>query len=208
MKRLVSVALVAALAATGVAVGLHGIETGSPEEPASATVSTAPDTATELPATPATPKADVPKPSQPVAPVVAERTPEHLKLWKFDAPVIPVDLDGGTLVPPSDPTVLGWWGQPAGAARGATLLVGHTVSTGGGTLDDLEHTSVGKVANVSGVNYRVERVTVISKAQLAERAPKLFDQTGNAKLVVVTCEGYDSSTRTYDDNVVVVAKPV
>ena len=82
------------------------------------------------------------------------------------------------------------------------------MSTGGGTLDDLEHTTVGKTANVSGVQYRVERVTIISKAQLATRATKIFDQTGAAKLVLVTCEGYHSATRTYADNVVVVAKPV
>jgi hypothetical protein len=86
--------------------------------------------------------------------------------------------------------------------------VGHTVSTGGGTLDDLEHTTVGSVAMVSGVRYRVDRVAVISKAQLARRAPQLFSQTGSPKLALVTCEGYDSATGSYSDNVVVVATPL
>jgi hypothetical protein len=199
MKRRLSLALVAALAAIGVAAGLHGNEAGSPQEPASVAVSPAPDLA---------PEREQPEPSQPEAPAVAARTPEHLQLWTFDAPVIPVDLDGETLVPPSDPKVLGWWGQPAGARQGTTLLVGHTVSAGGGTLDDLEHTPVGEIANVSGVTYRVDSVEVITKAQLANRAPNLFDQTGPAKLVIVTCEGYDSVTRTYSENVVVVAKPI
>ncbi|HEX6150672.1 class F sortase [Nocardioides sp.] len=183
-----TVTVVAALAATGVAAGLA--VSGADSREGSAPVAIAP--AIESAAT-----------TQP-----APRAPKRLRLWKFDAPVVPVKLEGGALDPPSDPEVLGWWGQPAGAAGGTTLLVGHTVSTGGGTLDDLEHTTVGSVAKVSGVRYRVDRVTVITKAQLARRAPRLFDQTGTPKLVLVTCEGYDSVTRTYADNVVVVATPI
>ncbi len=196
MKRLVTVALVAALAATGVAAGLH--VTGADSRAGSAPVAIAPaNTPTTAPAI------------EPAATISPEpRTPKRLKLWKFDAPVVPVGLKGGALDPPADPEVLGWWGRPAGSAKGTTLLVGHTVSTGGGTLDDLEHTKVGSVATVSGVRYRVDRVTVISKAQLARQASQLFDQTGSPKLVLVTCEGYDSATRTYADNVVVVATPV
>jgi hypothetical protein len=208
MKRLVPVALVAALAVTGVAVGVR--VSGADSQPGSAPVAVAPapEPAISTPPVPTASATVQPERDEPPGPAVDPRTPKQLRLWKFDAPVIPVDLNSGTLDPPSDPKVLGWWGQPAGSTQGTTLLVGHTVSTGGGTLDDLEHTKVGKVAKVSGVKYRVERVTIISKAQLAKRAPKLFDQTGTAKLVIVTCEGYDSVTRTYADNVVVVAKPV
>jgi hypothetical protein len=197
MRRLATLALVAALAVTGVAAGTR--IAGADPEPGSAPVATAaaPDTSRPVPAE-----------SVPVKPEPDPRPPKHLQLWKFDAPVIPVKLHRGTLVPPADPEVLGWWGRPAAAAHGTTLLVGHTVSTGGGTLDDLEHTRVGQVANVSGVRYRVDRVTVISKAQLARRAPRLFDQTGAPKLVIVTCEGYNATTRTYADNVVVTASPI
>lgn len=185
MRYLASVALVVAVAITAMAAGVHADEAGSSPAPAPVTSAAAP-----------------------AAPVVPERAPDHLRLWKFDAPVVPVDLVGSRLDPPADPTVLGWWGQPAGAACGATLLVGHTVSTGGGTLDDLEHTSIGDVANVSGARYRVTRVAVISKAELAERAARLFDQSGPPRLVLITCEGYDAATGTYADNVVVVAEPV
>lgn len=153
---------------------------------------------------PPAPVAKAPAPPAPVRP----RAPEHLRLWKFDARVIPVELEGGSLVPPSDPKVLGWWGRPAGSTRGATLLIGHTVSTGGGTLDDLELVPVGQIASVSGVRYRVERVQVISKSQLARRAQRLFDQDGQPKLVLVTCEGFNPATRHYADNVVVTARPV
>ena len=133
--------------------------------------------------------------------------PTSLELWKFDARVVPLELTGTELVPPSDPSVVGWWGKRAGAATGTTLLTGHTVHTGGGELDDLELTPVGAKARVSGIDYEVVSVKVISKAQLARRAPRLFAQEGAPKLVVVTCEGYDASTGHYTDNVVVTARP-
>ena len=46
----------------------------------------------------------------------------------------------GVLTPPSDPQELGWWADGArpGDPRGSALVTGHTVSTGGGALDDLE----------------------------------------------------------------------
>ena len=121
------------------------------------------------------------------------------------APVIPLVLTGTELTPPNDPTVLGWWGRPAGAAHGVTLLVGHTVHTGGGTLDDLEDVPVGSTANVSGVRYEVASVKIISKDKLAKQAQVLFRQSGPQRLVIVTCEGYDAATGHYDSNVVLTA---
>ena len=44
---------------------------------------------------------------------------------------------------------------------------------------------------------------VISKDEMAERAPALFSQTGPPKLVLVTCENYDRATGHYASNVVV-----
>jgi hypothetical protein len=123
------------------------------------------------------------------------------------APIIPVRLDGGSLTPPNDPSVIGWWGRKAAAPSGTTLLVGHTVSSGGGKFDDLEDTEVGSTIKVSGIRYRVTEVKVMSKARLAKRAADLFRQDGPHKLVLVTCEGYDPATRTYADNVVVTALP-
>jgi len=73
-----------------------------------------------------------------------------------------VGTRGDVLISPTSPRRL--QGRPAGSANGITLLFGHTVSTGVGTLDDLERTPAGKVAKVSGVEYRTERVMVISRA--------------------------------------------
>ena len=79
---------------------------------------------------------------------------------------------------------------------------------GGGTFDDLEDTPLGSRARLSGHAYEVTSVEVISKDQLARRAPALFAQTGRPKLVLVTCEDYDPTTGHYASNVVVTSKPV
>ena len=131
--------------------------------------------------------------------------PARLRLDGIDAPVVPLALSGSELVPPADPTVLGWWGRNAGAAHGVTLLVGHTVHTGGGDLDNLEDVPVGATANVSGVHYQVAKVQVIRKAALAKQAPRLFAQSGPHRLVIVTCEDYNPATGHYDSNVVLTA---
>jgi hypothetical protein len=143
----------------------------------------------------------------PAPSAVRPTTPSRLRMAGIDSPVVPVDLDGTALVPPSDPTLLGWGGRKAGARHGVTLLVGHTVHTGGGDLDDLEDVAVGTSARVNGVAYEVTSNTVISKAELAERAPRLFGQSGPPRLVIVTCEGYDPATGHYDSNVVLTATP-
>jgi hypothetical protein len=191
MKRLLVLLVPLALLATGCAAeapSARPVDREPSVVPAATTVRATPEPA---PATPG------PKPVRPTT----------FDLWKFDAPVVPLELAGSELVPPADPSVLGWWGKRAGGAAGTTLLTGHTVHTGGGELDDLEETPVGSTARVSGIVYEVVSVRVIGKAQLARRAPDLFSQDGKPKLVVVTCVGYDPGTGEYADNVVVIATP-
>jgi hypothetical protein len=142
------------------------------------------------------------------APAPEPTVPTRLRLDGIDAPVVPLHLTGSELVPPADPTVVGWWGRKAGARHGVTLLTGHTVHDGGGDLDDLEDVQVGSTATVSGIEYDVTSLQVISKNTLARQAPRLFDQSGEHRLVVVTCEGYDPATGHYDSNVVLTAEPV
>jgi sortase (surface protein transpeptidase) len=103
--------------------------------------------------------------------------------------------------------VLGWWGSKAGADHGTTLLVGHTVHTGGGALDNLEEVQTGTDVEVSGIHYTVQFNRIISKSELARRAPHLFSQRGSHRLVVVTCEDYDPATGHYASNVVLTAVP-
>jgi hypothetical protein len=129
-------------------------------------------------------------------------------MWRFAATVVPIPLHHGTLIPPDDPQVLGWWGKRAGAEHGTTLLVGHSVHTGGGELDALAATPIGATATVSGIPYRVGSVQVLTHRQLAKQSPNLFSQTGPARLAVVTCADYDWSLGIWTKNTVVLAKQV
>ena len=57
------------------------------------------------------------------------------------------------------------------------------------------------------VEYQVESVEQVAK--LALDTASLFDRAGGHRLHLVTCGGrFDRSTGSYEDNVVVVARPV
>lgn len=166
----------------------------------------------------AIPQQSSPSPSSPTTPVIQRVEtprqvnrqpviPQRLYGWRvIDAPVVKLHLQGDTLVPPSDPRVLGWWGAKAGASRGTTLLVGHTVHDGGGALDNLEDVPLGSTLRVSGVRYTVTSNRVISKAKLAAEAQRLFSPASKPRLVVVTCENYHPATGHYSSNVVLIAE--
>lgn len=129
-----------------------------------------------------------------------------------DARVVNVDAaPGGVLVPPDDPTVLGWWrgGAPPGAVRGAALITGHTVSSGGGAFDNLDTLRAGNRVSVrtrrGRIDYRVTGVTVYRKATLAQDAERVFSQSVPGRLVLITCEDWNGTT--YLSNAVVFADP-
>jgi len=130
----------------------------------------------------------------------------------IDAQVDAVQLQGDTMVPPSDPARLGWWagGAVAGSGRGSTLVAGHTVHSGGGALDDLEeielrdrvfvHTEFGVLT------YVIRKVRVLGKDELVEKAARLFDQDApGGRIVLMTCEDWNGTE--YESNVVVTGVP-
>lgn len=127
------------------------------------------------------------------------------------APVVPVHAPDRTLVPPRDPSRLGWWadGAKPGAAEGSALIAGHTVHTGGGALDDLEQLRAGDEVVVrtdrGTVHYEVDRVRIYSKGRIADDATRLFSQDVPGRLVLITCEDWDGTR--YLSNVVVTALP-
>lgn len=129
----------------------------------------------------------------------------------IDVPVVGIDAPGGVLTPPDDPQVLGWWhaGAVPGARRGSALITGHTVSSGGGALDDLETLERGDRATVrtrhGSIDYRVGRVEIFRKARLAQEAARVFSQQVPGRLVLITCEDWNGTT--YESNVVVTARP-
>lgn len=134
-----------------------------------------------------------------------------------DAPVVPIEAPGRTLTPPADPQVLGWWvdGARPGASAGSALVVGHTVHSGGGALDDLDTLEEGSRVLVRSTradrdvtqttSYVVQSVRVYRKGRLAQRAADLFSQEVDGRLVLLTCEDW-TGTR-YLSNVVVTAVP-
>ncbi|MDT0200580.1 class F sortase [Nocardioides sp. AE5] len=128
-----------------------------------------------------------------------------------DAPVIPIKAPNGVLNPPASPSVMGWWSEGAqpGADRGSSLLTGHTMRAGGAPLQDLETVDVGARISVrtdtGTLDYRVVDVVVLSKDELAEQSPVLFDQASEHRLVVITCEDFDGTE--WLSNVVVTAIP-
>lgn len=171
------------------------------------------------PATTASPEAatvstQAPLPQPRLVPAGWERpgTPRQVRIPELgvSAEVLPILTRGDTLVPPADPTELGWWADGARPGDpGRALVAGHTVHTGGGALDDLETLDRGDAVVTSdrsgSTRWVVESVEVLGKGELARDAQRLFRQDGPARLVLLTCEDWDGSA--YLSNVVVVARP-
>jgi LPXTG-site transpeptidase (sortase) family protein len=128
------------------------------------------------------------------------------------AEVEPVAADGGVLVPPSDPALVGWWagGALPGSRTGAVVMAGHTVRAGGGVFDDLAAVRPGDVVRVDtprgSVTYVVAVVRDLSKQQLATEAGELFAVGGSPCVVLVTCADWDDGE--YLGNTVVVGVPI
>lgn len=127
------------------------------------------------------------------------------------ADVVPLAMEEGTLTPPADASLMGWWkgGAKPGADEGSVLIVGHTLHNGGGVLDRLGEVNVGDEIIVrtkdEEFTYTVRSVRDLSKEQVAKRSGKLFDPEGEARLVVVTCDDWDGTS--FQGNTVVVAVP-
>lgn len=126
--------------------------------------------------------------------------------------IVPTDDQNGVFTPPDDPQMLAWWrgGVPIGGATGRALVAGHTVSSGGGALDNLEKTDRGDLVKCMSDNalttYSVVDVDTFSKGEYAENAENIVRQDGDPGLVVMTCEDWNGSE--YLSNVVVVAELV
>jgi LPXTG-site transpeptidase (sortase) family protein len=133
---------------------------------------------------------------------------------KIEAALVPIELaSDGVLTPPADTDIIGWWDGSAepGSDEGQTVVTGHTVSTGGGVLNDLPKIDVGAVVQVRDEgevhDYRATGVFKLTKEQVAEAADNLFGQDGGTgRLVLVTCTDYKDGD--YESNVIVWAEPI
>jgi LPXTG-site transpeptidase (sortase) family protein len=204
----------AALAAAAVLVlVLTGIGIATSDDPA-APSRAAPSEARSTDSVTALPRTRLkPSPSSPSSPNPATGVPTRVAVPRLgiDVPVIPIAPEGGVLVPPDNPRELGWYryGARPGAFRGSAVITGHTVHTGGGALDELDDLRTGDTARVSTakgtIGYRVSRVSILSKNQLAKRAQQVFSSTVPGRLVLITCTDWNGQE--YLSNTLVYADP-
>lgn len=111
---------------------------------------------------------------------------------------------------------VGWWdgGAQAGDPFGSVVLAGHVDSAteGVGYFARLLRIRAGEQVVISGAGhsatYRVSSVVSVPKDALATEGG-VFEQTGDHRLVLITCTGrYDRARGGYEKNLVVTAVPV
>ena len=203
------VAAVAAplLLAAGLAVGAGALRTSSEASGAPPVPAAVP--AAEVTTSAAAPPSGQPRPGRPARGAAPEAV--VVPALGIEAVVSGITLQQGALTPPADPQQVGWWSEGAapGADTGAAVLTGHTVHTGGGAFDDLEELTAGDevvVRTARGrIAYVVDSVRVLDRDELARQSADVFDQSGAARLVLITCEDWDGTG--YRSNVVVTARP-
>jgi cytoskeletal protein RodZ len=123
-------------------------------------------------------------------------------------------LGSGNLQVPDDPLIVGWWTGSAtpGAPKGNVVIAGHVDSHryGVGTFKALLRVTAGDDVDLVDTAGRVHRYTIVSRRQTNKRdlPTELFDPEAPAGLVLVTCGGsFNTRTRHYDDNIIVLARP-
>jgi hypothetical protein len=117
-------------------------------------------------------------------------------------------------LPPSAKAVVWWaYGATPGAASGTVLLAGHVSWNGRvGVLADLGRLRLGDQVTVARGDGTVVRYQVTGRKRVPKRSLDelgVFATGGSPRLVLVTCGGrYDAARQSYEDNVVVQARPL
>lgn len=132
-----------------------------------------------------------------------------------DAPVVPVALeDDGSMEIPADVNVVGWYEPGVRPGEdGTAVLSGHvdSRSQGPGVLYDLRRVDVGDTIVTTGADGAARSWQVVARARYGKAElpiSEVFVRTGPPRLAVITCGGeFDPATRSYSDNVVVIAEP-
>ncbi len=132
------------------------------------------------------------------------------------AAVEPARTVDGDLKVPENVQHVGWWDGSAyvGDPFGTTVIAGHVDSAteGIGYFNRLRQVKVGEVVTVRAgehhLSYRISSVQTVAKHALASDS-RAFDQTGDHRLVLITCTGnYHADRGGYDSNLVVMARPI
>jgi LPXTG-site transpeptidase (sortase) family protein len=143
--------------------------------------------------------------------------PESLSLpGGAKAEVQPAQTVDGELKVPEHVQHVGWWDGSAyaGDPFGSTVIAGHidSATEGIGFFARLLRVKVGEKMTLRGdghhASYRIVSVQLVAKRALASDS-RAFDQTGDHRLVLITCAGnYDRNRGGYDSNLVVTGKPI
>jgi sortase (surface protein transpeptidase) len=147
----------------------------------------------------------------------ADATPVRVTIPVIDVQSSLTDLgvdDAGALVPPGDFAQAGWFAAgPVPGDVGPAVIAGHVDSrTGPAVFFRLEELTVGDTVQVTrsdgrDVGFRVTRVAQYPKTDFATE--EVYGPTTGPELRLITCGGtFDSSRRSYRDNVVVYAVAV
>ncbi|PRY65470.1 sortase family protein [Glaciihabitans tibetensis] len=173
------------------------------------------DAPSPAPALPTVPVVDAAMQSP--APPVPAPTRVSVGSLGVDVPVVAVGLDGaGAMALPPDPAIAGWYehGPAPASTAGATVIAAHVDSLvyGLGPFAALADATAGTeivVTDAAGTarTFAVSTIETTGKSDVAWAS--VFDRTGPARLVLVTCGGeFDYSSRHYLSNVIIVATPV
>lgn len=139
----------------------------------------------------------------------------HLPTLHRNATVDPVDSVHGVLQVPGDISRVGWWKHSAapGSTTGSTVIDGHidSAAAGEGALFHLADLNPGDPLSVTTSTGTTTRYQVSARrVYVKERGlpADLFNQHGPGRLVIISCGGpFDSSARSYQDNIAVFANP-
>jgi LPXTG-site transpeptidase (sortase) family protein len=130
--------------------------------------------------------------------------------------VLPAKTVDGELKVPEQVQHVGWWdgSSYAGDPFGTTVIAGHVDSAteGIGFFARLLRVEVGDKVTLLGdghrASYRIVSVQLVAKQALSSDGHAL-DQTGDHRLVLITCAGaYHRDRGGYDSNLVVTGVPI
>lgn len=125
------------------------------------------------------------------------------------APIRPVGVDGDGYFDVPAREEVGWYSfGPAPGERGSSVLAAH-ISTDGqpGVFKDLRDLDTGHQLSVGFDDGSTELFTVLGLVQYSKDVlpiDKLFDRSGAASMVLITCGGtFNPQLNSYDDNIIV-----
>jgi hypothetical protein len=154
--------------------------------------------------------------TEPRGPIVTVPVPDTIALPTLgvQAPVVPVALeDDGSMEIPEDVSTVGWFSPGVRPGEdGSAVISGHVDSRvqGRGAFFELGRLDVGDEVVVGGGSGE-RRFEVVARRRYGKAElpiDELFTRAGPPRLVLITCGGaFDPATRSYEENVVVVAVP-